>query len=82
MLRYLDDLDAAHDNDIITVVLSDFVLDKWWEQLLQNQSALVLKTRLLFRRNTVVTSVPFTPLRPHPRLQHLEAGQHGDGRGQ
>lgn len=42
MLRYLDDLDdldAAHDNDIITVVLSDFVLDKWWEQLLHNQSA-------------------------------------------
>ncbi len=59
VLSYLDGLDAAYDNDIITVVLPEFVLDKWWEQLLHNQSALVLKARLLFRRNTVVTSVPF-----------------------
>lgn len=59
ILKYLDDLDATYDNDIITVVLPEFVLTKWWEQLLHNQSALVLKTRLLFRKNTVVTSVPF-----------------------
>ncbi|MET0727654.1 MAG: APC family permease [Acidimicrobiales bacterium] len=59
VLRYLDELDAAYDNDIITVVLPEFVLDRWWEQLLHNQSALALKARLLFRRNTVVTSVPF-----------------------
>jgi amino acid transporter len=59
VLRYLDELDAAHEDDIITVVLPEFVLDKWWEQLLHNQSALGLKARLLFRRNTVVISVPF-----------------------
>jgi hypothetical protein len=41
------------------VVLPEFVLSRWWEQLLHNQSALLLKGRLLFRRNTVVTSVPF-----------------------
>ena len=35
------------------------MLTKWWEQLLHNQSALVLKGRLLFRRNTVVVSVPY-----------------------
>jgi hypothetical protein len=59
VLRYLDELDAAHDNDIITVIVPEFVLEKWWEHLLHNQSALVLKARLLFRRNTVVISVPF-----------------------
>ncbi|MEA2844099.1 MAG: hypothetical protein QOJ69_1770, partial [Actinomycetota bacterium] len=32
---------------------------KWWEQILHNQSALILKGRLLFRRGTVVTSVPY-----------------------
>jgi hypothetical protein len=32
---------------------------RWWEQLLHNQSALILKGRLLFRRNTVVVSVPY-----------------------
>jgi amino acid transporter len=55
----LDELDAEHENDIITVILPEFVLTKWWEQLLHNQSALLLKARLLFRRNTVVVSVPY-----------------------
>jgi hypothetical protein len=59
VLNYLDELDAQHDNDIITVILPEFVLTKWWEQLLHNQSALLLKGRLLFRRNTVVISVPY-----------------------
>jgi amino acid transporter len=59
VLKELDDLDAQYDNDIITVILPEFVLTKWYEQLLHNQSALVLKGRLLFRRNTVVVSVPY-----------------------
>jgi amino acid transporter len=59
LLSYLDELDEEYQNDIITVVLPEFVLTKWWEQLLHNQSALQLKARLLFRPNTVVTSVPF-----------------------
>ena len=59
VLAELDQLDAEHDNDIITVVLPEFVLTRWWEQLLHNQTALVLKARLLFRRNTVVVSVPY-----------------------
>jgi amino acid transporter len=59
VLTYLDELDAAYENDIITVVLPEFVLGRWWEPFLHNQSALLLKARLLFRRNTVVTSVPF-----------------------
>jgi amino acid transporter len=59
VLGELDRLDAELDNDVITVILPEFVLTKWWEQLLHNQSALVLKARLLFRRNTVVVSVPY-----------------------
>jgi amino acid transporter len=59
VVAYLDELDAEHENDIITVILPEFVLTKWWEQLLHNQSALLLKARLLFRRNTVVVSVPY-----------------------
>jgi len=59
VISYLDELDAQFDNDIITVILPEFVLTKWWEQLLHNQSAFLLKARLLFRRNTVVVSVPY-----------------------
>jgi amino acid transporter len=59
ILRFIDELDARYDNDIITVVLPEFVVGNWWSQLLHNQSALFLKGRLLFRKGTVVTSVPY-----------------------
>ncbi|HEY1741260.1 MAG TPA: hypothetical protein VGI86_21280, partial [Acidimicrobiia bacterium] len=59
VLRYIDELDARWDNDIITVVIPEFVVTGFFSQLLHNQSALFLKGRLLFRKGTVVTSVPY-----------------------
>ena len=59
IVEFLDELDETYTNDIVTVILPEFVLTKWWQQLLHNQSALLLKGRLLFRRNTVVVSVPY-----------------------
>jgi amino acid transporter len=58
VLRFLDELDAEDADDRITVVIPEFVVDKWYTQLLHNQTALALKARLLFRPHTVVTSVP------------------------
>jgi hypothetical protein len=57
VLRYLDELDRESPDDIITVVIPEFVTS-WATQFLHNQSALALKARLLYRPNTVVTSVP------------------------
>jgi amino acid transporter len=57
ILRYLDELDAESEDDIITVVIPEFVTG-WSSGFLHNQSALALKARLLYRPNTVVTSVP------------------------
>lgn len=59
VLRFVDELDAVRSNDIVTVVIPEFVVGSWWGQLLHNQSALFLKGRLLFRKGTVVTSVPY-----------------------
>jgi amino acid transporter len=59
ILRFLDEIDARWDNDIVTVLIPEVVVSRWWEQLLHNQSALVLKGRLLFRKGVVVTSVPY-----------------------
>ncbi|MFN0089244.1 MAG: APC family permease [Acidimicrobiales bacterium] len=59
ILSYIDSLDQRWDNDTITVVIPEFVVKRWWEHLLHNQSALVLKGRLLFRKETVVVSVPY-----------------------
>jgi amino acid transporter len=57
VLEYLDELDAESPDDVITVVIPEFVT-KWKTQWLHNQSAFALKARLLYRPNTVVTSVP------------------------
>jgi amino acid transporter len=75
--RYIDSLDERWDNDTITVVIPEFVVGKWYEQLLHNQSALVLKAKLLFREGTVVTSVPYHVTHPDDREESYE-GRHQD----
>ena len=57
VLDYLDELDAESPDDVITVIIPEFVT-QWKTQWLHNQSAFALKARLLYRPNTVVTSVP------------------------
>jgi hypothetical protein len=59
ILRYIDEIDARWDNDVMTVLIPEFVVDHWWGHLLHNQTALLLKGRLLFRKGTVVTSIPY-----------------------
>jgi amino acid transporter len=57
VLKYLDELDESTVDDVITVIIPEFVT-QWKTQWLHNQSAFALKARLLYRPNTVVTSVP------------------------
>jgi len=59
VLRYVEEIDARYENNMVTVVIPEFVVSHWWSHLLHNQSALILKGRLLFRKGTVVTSVPY-----------------------
>jgi hypothetical protein len=44
---------------VITVLIPEYVVGRWWEQLLHNHSALRIKTRLRFQPGVVVTSVPY-----------------------
>ncbi len=59
--RFLDELDERWDDDTITVIIPEFVTGRLFSptQLLHNQSAGALKVALLFRENTIVTSVPY-----------------------
>jgi amino acid transporter len=59
ILRFIDEIDVRWDNDIVTVLIPEFVVRRWWEHLLHNQTALFLKGKLLFREGVVVTSVPY-----------------------
>jgi hypothetical protein len=58
ILDYIDRTDELDPGDVLTIIVPEFVVHRWWELLLHNQSALWLKARLLFRRNTVVISIP------------------------
>ena len=58
VLDYVEQLDERWSSDVITVIIPELVVRRWWQQLLHNQTALWLKARLLFREGTVVTSVP------------------------
>ena len=54
---YIDELDQEDPDEIITIVIPEFVT-KFSSQWLHNQSAFAIKAKLLYRPNTVVTSVP------------------------
>jgi hypothetical protein len=59
LLDYIERVDAERPDDFVTVVLPEFVPGRWWQHLLHNQRALLIKAALLFKPSTVVTSVPF-----------------------
>jgi amino acid transporter len=59
LLRYVDRLRRRDEEEFVTVVLPEFVPARWWQQLLHNQSSLMLKGSLLFRQRVVVVSVPY-----------------------
>jgi len=44
---------------MITIVVPEFLPRQWWQHILHNQTALIIKAALLFRRNTVVADVPY-----------------------
>lgn len=58
LINFIGEDAGNHKESITTIVLPEFVPRAWWQQLLHNQTALLLKGKLLFARNIVVTSVP------------------------
>ncbi|MEJ7745090.1 MAG: APC family permease [Nocardioidaceae bacterium] len=59
ILDHVRNIRRRSPRDVVAVYVPEYVVGRWWEQLLHNQSALRLKTRLLFTPGVMVTSVPF-----------------------
>jgi amino acid transporter len=65
LLGYLDETDRQHnDGTLAGVVLPEFVPAKWWQALLHNQTSLLIKAALLYRRRThgfqrIIIDVPY-----------------------
>ncbi|MFI6048192.1 APC family permease [Nocardia sp. NPDC051321] len=59
VLDYTKRLRKTGPRDVISVFIPEYVVGRWWENLLHNQSSLRLKARLLFEPGVMVTSVPW-----------------------
>ncbi|MDP9416859.1 MAG: APC family permease [Actinomycetota bacterium] len=59
IVEYVKNLRRESPRDVVTVYIPEYVVGRWWEHLLHNQSALRLKGRLLFTPGVMVTSVPW-----------------------
>ena len=60
LLEYIEDIDQQRQpNEIITIVVPEFVPRHWWSSMLHTQTAFTLRMALLFRRDIVITSVPY-----------------------
>lgn len=69
VLNYLNEIKIG-ERDVVEVFVPEYVVSRWWETLLHNQSALRLKGRLLYLPGVMVTSVPYH-LRPHTEAGSL-----------
>lgn len=59
VLRYVRHVRREHPGDVVSIVIPEYVVAHWWQNLLHNQTALRLKGRLIFEPSVAVTSVPW-----------------------
>jgi hypothetical protein len=59
ILKYIRDVDREEEDDMLTVVIPEFVTARWWEGIYHNQTAFLIRTALLFEKGKVVTSVRY-----------------------
>jgi amino acid transporter len=66
LFKTIEDMHPS-PNDAVAVVIPEFIVPHWWQQLLHLQTALLIKGALLFRPNVTVISVPYRLRARRPR---------------
>ncbi len=56
--EYIETVRTREKADFVTLILPEFIPARWWQHLLHNQTALWIKAAFLFRKGTIVVSVP------------------------
>ncbi len=59
IVEYAAEIRRANPRGVVAVYIPEYVVGRWWEQVLHNQTALRLKGRLLFMNGVMVISVPY-----------------------
>jgi amino acid transporter len=88
LMAYIGEVERERDDDIVTVIIPEFVTEKWWTKLMHGQTGLILKWSLLFHKGVVVTNIRYyldghvPGARDHPltaALDHSEEAAAPDG---
>jgi hypothetical protein len=59
-MDYIEEISAKRQpNEMITIVVPQFVPRVWWHNLLHMQTATLLRFVLLFKRGIVITDIPY-----------------------
>jgi amino acid transporter len=59
LLGYIEQILEKEPDIWVTVVIPEILPAHWWQSILHNQRALLLKTALLFKDRVILTDVPF-----------------------
>lgn len=61
LTKFIDTIErkANESNYLVTVLIPEFIPKKGWHNILHNQSSLLIRAFLLYRRNVVITTVPY-----------------------
>jgi hypothetical protein len=59
LLEYVEEILEKEPNTWVTVVIPEILPARWWQSILHNQRALMLKAALLFKERVIITDVPF-----------------------
>lgn len=58
-INYIRGIRSDNPRDVVCVYIPEYIVGHWWEQLLHNQTGLIVRTRLNFMQGVMVTSVPY-----------------------
>ncbi|WHY77952.1 APC family permease [Neobacillus sp. WH10] len=61
LIKFVDTVEhkASESNYQVTVIIPQFIPKKGWHNILHNQSSLLIRASLLYRRNVIITTVPY-----------------------
>ncbi|HEY8631729.1 MAG TPA: APC family permease, partial [Candidatus Limnocylindrales bacterium] len=59
LIRFLEDTAGRNEDDILVVLLPEYVARHWWEKYLYNENARRIREALLGRKNILIADVPY-----------------------
>lgn len=59
LLDYVEEVLEKDQNTWVTVVIPEILPARWWQNILHNQRAFMLKASLLFKERVILIDVPY-----------------------